>query len=68
MSTLKAVFFDLDDTLVPTSVYDVRAYADAENQRTRLGLEKKNSSPLDVDKLVADFQREIRQSTVGSRV
>ena len=28
MPKLKAVFFDLDDTLVPTSVYDVRAYAD----------------------------------------
>ena len=55
MSTLKAVFFDLDDTLVPTSVYDVRAYADVKTSVLAWVGEEKFQS-LDVDKLVADFK------------
>ena len=52
MPKLKAVFFDLDDTLVPTSVYDVRAYADVKaSVITWVG-----KIQLDVDKLVADFK------------
>ncbi len=55
MSTLKAVFFDLDDTLVPTSVYDVRAYADVKTSVLAWVGEEKFQS-LDVDKLIADFK------------
>jgi N-acylneuraminate-9-phosphatase len=63
MSTkLKAVFFDLDDTLVPTSVYDVRAYADVKASVIAWvrggggGGGGGGEIQLDVDKLVADFK------------
>ena len=55
---LKAVFLDLDDTLVATSVHDVRAFAAV----TALASERTRSSgPVDQDKLLADFKAEFKR-------
>lgn len=52
---LKAAFFDLDDTLVATSVHDVRAFAAV----TALAAER--SAGVDQAKLLADFKDEFRR-------
>ena len=56
-SAIKAVFFDLDDTLVSTSECDARAYL----QVTALA-NKRLKSKVNVTKLVEDFQARFKRS------
>ena len=52
---LKAVFLDLDDTLVATSVHDVRAFAAV------TALAAQRSAGVDQEKLLADFKAEFKR-------
>jgi len=75
-SSLKAIFFDLDDTLVPTSVYDVRAYGEVKESVNKFLEESKeryaNASVvvddddhkmliIDKEKFVSDFKQKFVQ-------
>ena len=52
--SLKAVFFDLDDTLVATSEIDTRAYDAIGKLASRM------APSVNVDRLLSDFKKELQ--------